>query len=60
MKMPRKFITKDGFGISKKAKDYLKTLIIGEDFTPFKSGLPLYVKLKNILAAKKLKSDFNF
>ena len=59
-KMPRSFITKDGFGITKKAKDYLKPLIIGEDFPPFKSGLPKYVKLKNILTAKKLKSDFNF
>ena len=59
-KMPRNFITKDGFGITKKAKDYLKPLIIGEDFPPFKSGLPKYVKLKNILTAKKLKSDFNF
>ena len=58
--MPRNFITKDGFGITKKAKDYLKPLIIGEDFPPFKSGLPEYVKLKNILTAKKLKSDFNF
>ena len=59
-KMPRNFITKDGFGITKKAKDYLKPLIIGEDFPPFRSGLPKYVKLKNILIAKKLKSDFHF
>ena len=59
-KMPRNFITKDGFGITKKAKDYLKPLIIGEDFPPFKSGLPQYVKLKNILTAKKLKSDSHF
>ena len=59
-KMPRNFITKDGFGITKKAKEYLKPLIIGEDFPPFKSGLPQYVKLKNILTAKKLKSDFHF
>ena len=59
-KMPRNFITKDGFGITKKAKDYLKPIIIGEDFPPFKSGLPQYVKLKNILTAKKVKSDFHF
>ena len=59
-KMPRNFITKDGFGITKNAKDHLKPLIIGEDFPPFKSGLPQYVKLKNILTAKKLKSDFHF
>ena len=47
-KMPRNFITKDGFGITKKAKDYLKPLIIGEDFPPFKSGLPQYLSLIHI------------
>ena len=57
-KMPRNFITKDGFGITKKAKDYLKPLIIGEDFPPFKSGLPEYVKLKNNLAERKLNDIF--
>ena len=57
-KMPRNFITKDGFGITKKAKDYLKPLIIGEDFPPFKSGLPKYVKLKNNLAKRKLNDIF--
>ena len=57
-KMPRNFITKDGFGITKKAKDYLKPLIIGEDFPPFKSGLPKYVKLKNNLAERKLNDIF--
>ena len=57
-KMPRSFITKDGFGITQKARDYLQPLIAGEDYPPFKNGLPYYPKLKKVLAAKKLKTDF--
>ncbi len=53
-KMPRSFITRDGFGITSKAKDYLSPLIAGEDYPPFKNGLPDYVKLKNRLVRKKL------
>ena len=57
-KMPRSFITKDGFGITQKARDYLQPLIAGEDYPPFKNGLPYYPKLKKVLVAKKLKTDF--
>lgn len=53
--MPRNFISKDGFGITKKCRDYIEPLIQGEDYPPFKHGLPQYVKLKNILVPKKLK-----
>jgi len=52
--MPRHFITKDGMGITKKCRDYLMPLIQGEDFPPFKNGMPVYVELKNQLAKKKL------
>ncbi|MGB2042348.1 MAG: 6-phosphofructokinase, partial [Porticoccaceae bacterium] len=45
-KMPRSFITKDGFGITQKARDYLQPLIAGEDYPPFKNGIPHYPKLK--------------
>jgi 6-phosphofructokinase len=57
-KMPRSFITKDGFGITQKARDYLQPLIAGEDVPPFKNGLPYYPKLKKILVAKKLDTEF--
>jgi ATP-dependent phosphofructokinase / diphosphate-dependent phosphofructokinase len=53
--MPRNFIAKDGFGITQKCYDYIYPLIQGEDFPPFKNGLPVYEKLKLVLAPKKLK-----
>lgn len=52
--MPRSFITRDGFGITGKAREYLMPLIKGEDYPPYKDGLPQYVKLKNQLVRKKL------
>lgn len=52
--VPRNFITKDGFHITQKARDYLIPLISGEAFPPFKNGLPVYVELKNQLVPKKL------
>jgi 6-phosphofructokinase 1 len=55
--MPRSFITKDGFGITDKCRSYLAPLIKGEDYPPFKDGLPQYVQLKNLAVAKKL-GDF--
>jgi len=57
-KMPRSFITKDGFGITKKARDYLQPLIAGEDHPPYKNGLPDYVKLQNKMAQTKLRTGF--
>jgi 6-phosphofructokinase 1 len=56
--MPRDFITPDGFGISPKCRAYLAPLIKGEDYPPYKDGLPQYVQLKNIAVAKKLE-EFN-
>ena len=52
--MPRDFITEDGFGITQKCRDYLAPLIKGEDYPPYKDGLPQYVRLKNVAVAKKL------
>jgi len=54
-KMPRKFISKDGFGITAAARRYLEPLIHGEDYPPYdKHGLPKYVRLKRILVPTKL------
>jgi 6-phosphofructokinase len=52
--MPRDFITADGFGITAKCRTYLLPLIKGEDYPPFKDGLPQYVRLKNVAVTKKL------
>jgi 6-phosphofructokinase 1 len=57
--MPRDYISKDGFSISEKGRAYLEPLIRGEDYPPYgKNGLPQYIRLKNILAEKKIKRTF--
>ncbi len=54
-KMPANFIRKDGHGITDAARGYLEPLIRGEAPPPYgRDGLPKYVVLKNVLAAKKL------
>jgi 6-phosphofructokinase 1 len=53
-KMPKSFITKDGFGITAAGKRYLAPLIAGEDYPAFKDGMPQYVTLQNRLVRKKL------
>ncbi len=57
-KLPRDFIRADGFGITARARTYLAPLIRGEDFPPFRNGLPQYVRLKNATVPRKLASDF--
>ena len=52
-KMPREFISEDGFGITASARAYLQPLIQGEAFPPFENGLPKYPQLKKVLATKK-------
>ena len=53
-KMPRDFITEDGFHITPKCRTYLSPLIAGEDYPPYTRGLPRYVVLKNVAVPKKL------
>ncbi len=53
-KMPRNFISADGFGITAAGKRYLAPLIEGEDYPTYKNGLPEYVRLKNVPVPKKL------
>ncbi|MGB7503741.1 MAG: 6-phosphofructokinase [Azonexus sp.] len=53
--MPKNFITKDGFGITDKCREYLAPLMKGEDYPPYGTdGLPKYVTLKNVAVEKKL------
>ncbi len=56
--MPRDFITADGFHITAKCRQYLEPLVQGEDYPPYKNGLPAYVKLKNTAVPKKLATSF--
>jgi len=57
-KLPRDFITPDGFGITDKARAYLAPLIRGEVPPPYRDGLPQYVRLKNLAVPKKLSATF--
>jgi 6-phosphofructokinase 1 len=56
--LPRDYITPDGFHITAKGRRYLAPLIKGEDYPPYKDGLPRYVVLKNKPVRKKLKTSF--
>ncbi|MDH5408129.1 MAG: 6-phosphofructokinase [Gammaproteobacteria bacterium] len=51
--MPNNFITPDGFGITKACRDYMEPLIKGEDYPPYKDGMPKYVRIKGVAVPKK-------
>ena len=53
-KLPKSFISKDGFDVTSKAMKYLQPLILGEAFPNFKDGIPTSEKLKLIEVTKKL------
>ena len=53
-KLPRNFISRDGWHITDRAREYLSPLIRGEDYPPYKRGLPVYARLKKVMATKKL------
>jgi 6-phosphofructokinase 1 len=57
-KVPRNFITADGFGITAACRRYLLPLIGGEDYPPYRAGLPDYVVLKGSGVAKRLRRPF--
>lgn len=48
-KMPRDFISKNGFGITDKCREHMLPLIQGEAYPQYKDGLPVYAALKNVL-----------
>ena len=54
-KMPRSFISEDGYGITQQARDYMLPLIAGENYPPYKDGMPCYPALKNKLIVKRCK-----
>jgi 6-phosphofructokinase 1 len=57
-KVPRDFITEDGFGITAACRRYLLPLIAGEDYPPYKDGLPVYVRIKGKAVKRKLKTEY--
>ena len=59
-KMPRNYISADGYGITDKARDYLAPLIKGEDYPPYnENGLPAYARLRKQLVPKKTGVEFD-
>ena len=56
--LPRRYITKDGFGITEAARRYLEPLIRGENYPPYVNGLPKTAKLKNVSVKPKLGTNF--
>jgi 6-phosphofructokinase 1 len=57
-KLPREYITPDGFGITAACRRYLLPLIGGEGYPPYRNGLPAYVTLKGAGVAKRLRTPF--
>jgi 6-phosphofructokinase 1 len=57
-KMPKNYITADGYGVTQEGIDYLSPLIQGEDYPPYKNGVPVYKKLANIPVKKKIKESY--
>ena len=56
--LPKRYISKDGFGITPAARRYLEPLIRGEDYPPYVNGLPKYVTLKNVAVRPQLNTKF--
>ena len=54
-KMPKNFISKDGFGITQSCKNYLRPFIQGDPLAPFAEAVIQTASLKNRLVKTKLK-----
>lgn len=57
-KVPRDYISPDGFGITEACRRYLEPLAAGEAYPPYKNGLPTYVRIKGAAVKKRLGTDF--
>jgi ATP-dependent phosphofructokinase / diphosphate-dependent phosphofructokinase len=57
-KLPRNFISPDGFGITGRCRRYLLPLIGGEGYPPYHNGLPRYATLKGARVRKRLHTPF--
>jgi 6-phosphofructokinase len=57
-KVPREYITADGFGITAACRRYLEPLIAGEDYPPYRDGLPDYVHIKGVPVRRRLKTRY--
>lgn len=58
-KMPKEFISADGFGITQACREYLMPLIQGEAYPPYENGIPKIARPKLELAPKILNKPFS-
>lgn len=56
--MPKRFIRADGFGVTAACRRYLEPLIRGEDYPPYRNGVPNYTTLKSVPVAPRLNRKF--
>ncbi|MEO1247704.1 MAG: 6-phosphofructokinase [Pseudomonadota bacterium] len=56
--LPKRYISKDGFGITAACRRYLEPLIRGEDYPPYVKGLPKTAKLKNVAVKPLIERKF--
>jgi len=57
-KLPRAYITEDGFGITAACRRYLEPLVAGEAYPPYRDGLPQYVRIKGAPVRKRLRTEY--
>jgi 6-phosphofructokinase 1 len=57
-KMPREYIDASGYRITAACRRYMRPLIAGEDYPPYRDGLPDYVRLRNEPVAKRTGRNF--
>ncbi len=57
-KLPRRFISRDGFAITPACRRYLEPLIRGEDYPPYRRGIPRVAKLRNRPVKRLLDKEF--
>ena len=57
-KVPRHYISADGFGITEACRRYLRPLIEGEAYPPYRNGLPAYVRINGTTVKRKLATEF--
>jgi 6-phosphofructokinase len=57
-KLPKRYITKDGFGITEACRRYLEPLIRGEDYPPYTRGLPRVATLRSVSVKPRLNDKF--
>jgi 6-phosphofructokinase len=57
-RVPREYITEDGFGITPACRRYLEPLVAGEDYPPYRDGLPAYVRIKGVAVKRQLKTTY--